>query len=151
MSYPVSESQDGPDCAGKRFAGLNRVHDNVVIISGTQWWHMRSPHTRVGMRKTCKDQDDGDDDGDSGGGLDMVPVSVSSLRRVVMQSNRLRVMFGSEVLMNTGTKGKNILWRHTCLYSCRVSRVPLQTTVVLTWFHTQKHNDGTQLPLSQWK
>jgi hypothetical protein len=30
----VSESQDGLDCAGKRFAGLNRVHDNVGIISG---------------------------------------------------------------------------------------------------------------------
>jgi hypothetical protein len=33
-------------------------------------------------------------------------------------------------------EGIYILWRHTCLYSCRVSRVPLQTTVVLTWFHT---------------
>ncbi len=76
------------------------------------------------MRKTCKDQDDGDDDGDSGGGRDMVPVSVSSLRRVVMQSNRLRVMFGSEVLMNTGTKGYTY-YDDTRAFTAAVFRVSL--------------------------
>jgi hypothetical protein len=34
MSCVVSELEDGPDCGGKRFVGLNRVHNNVGIISG---------------------------------------------------------------------------------------------------------------------
>ncbi len=43
--------------------------------------------------------DDGGDEGDSGGGGDMAPSSVSSRRRVVMQSKRLRAMFGSQVYL----------------------------------------------------
>ena len=52
--------------------------------------------------------DDGDDEGGSGGGGDMAPASVSSRRRVVMQSKRLRAMFGSQVLMNTGTSERGM-------------------------------------------
>ena len=52
--------------------------------------------------------DDGDDEGGSGGGGDMAPASVLSRRRVCMQSKRLRAMFGSQVLINTGTSERGM-------------------------------------------